>query len=493
MKKDLKFAAILMQKNEGSILKVWIEHYIKIFGADCIFIFDNGSTDPVTLEVLKASEAAGISVDYRFSSREDFNSKGSIVVSKVKELDSLGIFDFFFPLDADELIAVDRDGEISFDLMDIEREMMTHLGEKKVLKISYAVDNSPIYEDHYRISPNQKKSFFCQKTINSLDLGFHCGSTIYGSEEKKTNVVYIHLHYRSYSEKVERSREKLLGRVKSFSLKDLEQHRSEKGAGFHLVGEIIDGPEKYYASHKEKNGLVLLPSIRKHLELLSVYSCLSEKMDFHYSAHLQRDCSANWLVGDFNAMRLDASEKVPGMKEILSDHLAGVTSVIEYGSGESTYIAAGYSRDIVYSVESDEQWILNLKERLQNDSNEKVRFIHVNIGRTKEWGYPVNNDKYLNFMEYSMGVWSLKDLIHPDVVLIDGRFRVGCFMATLLNIRRQTKILFNDYVDGPHYHIVEDFLKPVEIIGKLAVFIASPRALHPSEWYRYGPYFLKPD
>ena len=58
----------------------------------------------------------------------------------------------------------------------------------------------------------------------------------------------------------------------------------------------------------------------------------------------------------------------------------------------------------------------------------------------------------------------------PDFVLIDGRFRVACFLTTLLYAEKDTLVLFDHYVDRGIYKIVEKFIKPIQINGRQAVF-----------------------
>ena len=61
--------------------------------------------------------------------------------------------------------------------------------------------------------------------------------------------------------------------------------------------------------------------------------------------------------------------------------------------------------------------------------------------------------------------------------MIDGRFRVACFLNSLLNADPNTIILFDDYINRPHYHIVEEFLKPTQSCGRQACFVV-PKTLN---------------
>ena len=46
-----------------------------------------------------------------------------------------------------------------------------------------------------------------------------------------------------------------------------------------------------------------------------------------------------------------------------------------------------------------------------------------------------------------------------------------CFLASLLNSNPGTKIIFDDYFDRPYYHVVEEFIQPIDKCGRQALFI----------------------
>ncbi|MAO75600.1 MAG: hypothetical protein CL699_04770, partial [Chloroflexi bacterium] len=74
-----------------------------------------------------------------------------------------------------------------------------------------------------------------------------------------------------------------------------------------------------------------------------------------------------------------------------------------------------------------------------------------------------------HFDIYTSSIWNRAE--KPDVVLIDGRFRVACFLKSLLHAPPNTVILFDDYINRPHYHVVEEFLTPDQTCGRQASFI----------------------
>ena len=60
------------------------------------------------------------------------------------------------------------------------------------------------------------------------------------------------------------------------------------------------------------------------------------------------------------------------------------------------------------------------------------------------------------------------------MILIDGRFRIACFVTAYLRTTKPVIVLFDDYVDRPHYHVVERLLKPSEYVGRMARFDLQP-------------------
>jgi hypothetical protein len=165
-------------------------------------------------------------------------------------------------------------------------------------------------------------------------------------------------------------------------------------------------------------------------------------------------------------------------RALVEDHYSRADVVLEYGSGGSTLIAASGKHRLILSVESDERWAKNLAAVLKRDYPAARAHVHwVDVGQTKAWGRPAGDGGWRHYHRYPLSVWDRPDFLPPDVVLIDGRFRVACFMATLLRIARKTTVLWDDYVSRPPYARIERFAKPVEIVGRMAHFEIKPMDL----------------
>lgn len=152
------------------------------------------------------------------------------------------------------------------------------------------------------------------------------------------------------------------------------------------------------------------------------------------------------------------------------------TCILEYGSGGSTVLASEMAGKRVVSVESDPEWAAMMRDWFTtNPGASAVEIVHADIGPTKEWGHPAGPTEWRKFPGYPLAVWDSG--FAPDVVLVDGRFRVGCALAVAFRTEKPVTLLFDDYLPRKAYHVVEEFLGQPEIIGRMAVFEISPMAI----------------
>lgn len=158
-------------------------------------------------------------------------------------------------------------------------------------------------------------------------------------------------------------------------------------------------------------------------------------------------------------------------------HYAAAATILEYGSGGSTVMAANAGARVV-SVESDKVWAERLTAHLAGISAEAVVH-HVDIGPTGDWGRPTTRAGAARYHRYALSVWDRPDLGAPDLVLIDGRFRAACLAAVMLRTRRPVTVLIDDYVPRPHYHAVEKLARKEETIGRMARFTVTPGPIPP--------------
>lgn len=157
---------------------------------------------------------------------------------------------------------------------------------------------------------------------------------------------------------------------------------------------------------------------------------------------------------------------------------AAATTILEYGSGGSTLMGSALAGKTILSVESDLDWAIDLQgqiDRARLPSPAQIYF--VDIGATGKWGRPKDDRSWRTYHLYPNGIWDEPFFRHPDLVLIDGRFRAACFAVVCMRITRPVTILFDDYSRRSSYHVVERVSRPVRRIGRMARFEVAPGLL----------------
>lgn len=166
--------------------------------------------------------------------------------------------------------------------------------------------------------------------------------------------------------------------------------------------------------------------------------------------------------------------------QLLTETYARARIILEYGSGHSTVLAARLPGKLVFSVESDRQWAMKLQLKLDSGTYPSPAVLYpVDIGPTGDWGRPVDFTHWQKFHRYPAAIWQEGFFRHPDTVLIDGRFRPACLGMVLMSVHRPVRVLFDDYAKRPAYHAVETFVKPAEMVGRIAVFDIVPGMVPP--------------
>ncbi len=166
--------------------------------------------------------------------------------------------------------------------------------------------------------------------------------------------------------------------------------------------------------------------------------------------------------------------------QLLREEYARAGAILEYGSGGSTLMAAEMPGKSVVSVESDPDWAARVRGWLGEHppaQGTTVEIAFADIGQTKDWGHPVDEADWRNFARYPLEIWGRKDFVHPDVVLVDGRFRLGCVLAAAYLSERPLTLLFDDYAHRAHYHRIESFVGTPTLTGRMARFHITPQPI----------------
>lgn len=171
--------------------------------------------------------------------------------------------------------------------------------------------------------------------------------------------------------------------------------------------------------------------------------------------------------------------KEAGMKPHMTDaevslfkaQLHGCRLLLEFGCGGSTVFAAHSGVTVITSIDSDKVWLDNVAATPEVAA---IQFtpVFVDIGQTGAWGVPTDASSARKWPAYFTGVWNTLPAA-PDVVLVDGRFRVACALAALLHCPPSTRLVIHDFWDRPHYAPALEFLECIDRIDNIGAFTAK--------------------
>ena len=150
---------------------------------------------------------------------------------------------------------------------------------------------------------------------------------------------------------------------------------------------------------------------------------------------------------------------------------------LEYGCGGSTLFALERA-SLVVSVENHKPWYEAVR-RDKRCQRQPLACFYVNTGLTSKWGYPVHQSKAslrrLFWSRYTTRPWSFlrRHRIIPDVILVDGRFRVACVLRSILELPPAAMTLFilDDYISRKDaYNAIIPFIKDAEYLDRALLF-----------------------
>lgn len=174
--------------------------------------------------------------------------------------------------------------------------------------------------------------------------------------------------------------------------------------------------------------------------------------------------SFRWILDNRNFL-------FAGNDSLFKNIVTNCTIYGEYGVGKSTKWVINNTSAEIRAVDTSAKWIRRVMNGHSMDR--RLDICHSNLGNVGFMGRPRDYSKRDDFSSYTDYLWK-KDK-NPDVVLIDGRFRVCCFLTSLKFGDEGTKIIFDDYVNRPHYHIVEKYIPRSRECGRQALFIVPPK------------------
>ena len=166
--------------------------------------------------------------------------------------------------------------------------------------------------------------------------------------------------------------------------------------------------------------------------------------------------------------------------QFLKNKIVQSKNYLEFGSGNTTILA--FNNSIKYnSVESDRGFYLYMKKKnIQN-------IFFYSLGYVAFYSYPLFNSKlFKNFYAKRAKIYSSRifdklknELIFPDLILVDGRYRVLCMLNIFLYAKSNglvnTCVILDDFKDRDYYYVIKKFFN-VELIGRLGVCFLNDAA-----------------
>lgn len=158
----------------------------------------------------------------------------------------------------------------------------------------------------------------------------------------------------------------------------------------------------------------------------------------------------------------------PAEIALFSAFLTTADSYFEYGMGGSTFLASQCVRKRVAAIDSDPGWVANVRKTI-GETTKEIVLSHVDIGEIGAWGNPKGRTHEHRYPGYSRAILDQPDDV--DLCLVDGRFRVSCFLTALAHLRPDAILAIHDYRSRPHYFEVEFFARPIAKAETLTLFV----------------------
>ena len=271
----LRVACTVMLKDERVLIEPFLRYHAELFGAENLYVIDNGSTDPVVLDILTAFEQEGVHIDRSHPTMDDYRNKGGLIADLVKRLDSEVPYDFYVLLDCDEFVVLRQADGFTCAPTAIRAYLESMLGEQRILRVATNLSNIPGTPDAFR-EDSYAKTIFPRGVLLSTDHGHHVGQSRTGAGYVDCDIAYMHFHYRSYEEVSKFARQKLSMAIPVEDLDDPVKLRAYTGPGHHMVGYLLAGAEAYYRQFRSLDGAVRFPELLERFKEIGTATPFSD-------------------------------------------------------------------------------------------------------------------------------------------------------------------------------------------------------------------------
>ncbi|MEJ0020598.1 MAG: glycosyltransferase family 2 protein [Acetobacteraceae bacterium] len=261
----VRVACVMMERDEDDLLAPWLLYHGYLFGFENLYVFDNGSSSSVTLEVIRRFQKVGVNFDFSLSEPRDYEAKGRATQDKINSLHDSGKYDMYFPLDCDEFVVVHGTEGLTCCRNEIMAVLEAVAKPRGVRVVVAPLFNVPGYPSEFYFL-GQQKVFFAGGGVGHLEHGNHHGGIPGADHPRRSMITYLHFHNRTFPALRKHALTKLANRV---DVNDKEKLLSYTGHGDHLVNYFKMSERDYVASFAARD-TVDLPEF---LDLLDALGC----------------------------------------------------------------------------------------------------------------------------------------------------------------------------------------------------------------------------
>jgi hypothetical protein len=187
---------------------------------------------------------------------------------------------------------------------------------------------------------------------------------------------------------------------------------------------------------------------------------------------------------DLEDAKMSAAERAR-----LGEELTRSRRYLEFGMGGSSLMAVRAGIAEMVSIDSDPAWVEAVRshpEIAPRAADGSVNLLHADIGPVTDWGRPADRSalrKWSAYISAGWAEWARRDAL-PDLVFVDGRFRVACCLSVAvvcanLPPEQFPRLLMHDVDDKrAYYRDALELFEAVETVETLLVM--RPRSDRPA-------------
>lgn len=180
-------------------------------------------------------------------------------------------------------------------------------------------------------------------------------------------------------------------------------------------------------------------------------------------------------VPDLENPQMSAAER-----DRLAAELKRTRRYFEFGMGGSSLMAVRAGVREMVCIDSDPQWVEAVRshpEIAPRAADCSVAILHADIGAVADWGRPADRSglrKWSAYLSAGWAEWARRDAM-PDLVFVDGRFRVACCLSVAVVCARLAddaypRLMMHDVDDRrAYYRDALEMFDEVETVDTLLV------------------------